>query len=263
MIEKTPALALRIVPYSRTSHIVTWLAPDTGLVGTMIKGACRRNSPFVGRYDLYYRCELLYYAREHGGLHIARECAPLAPRPALREDWRAAVCASYAADMLLRCSTEGGNHEALFQLGDRTFDLLAGGAHALTALYGFETALLQALGLAPRLDHCRQCGRPLDPGEGARLDAALGGLYCRSCPPPPGAAPVQATPDVLTLLRRWQQPVDAPLLRRTVCSSNQLLALHNILGSFLSFHAELAPGSRDVAVATLMRPASGRRPRGE
>ena len=80
MIAKTEAIVLRIFLFSRTSHIVAWLAEDGTRLTTSIKGAVRPKSAFLGQYDLFYTCELLYYEREHAGVHVARECSPLAPR---------------------------------------------------------------------------------------------------------------------------------------------------------------------------------------
>ena len=38
-IIKTEGIVLAIRPWSRTSHIVTWLTPDHGCVTTLVKGA--------------------------------------------------------------------------------------------------------------------------------------------------------------------------------------------------------------------------------
>ena len=101
MILKTTALALRFYPFSNTSRIVAWLTPDQGRIATMVKGSQRPRSLFLGQYDLFYTCELLYHRRERGGLHIARECSPLKWREGLRRDWRAAAAASSWAWMAL------------------------------------------------------------------------------------------------------------------------------------------------------------------
>ena len=71
---KTEAICLRISPWSTTSHIVTWLTP-VGVVATSVKGAVRPKSAFLGQYDLFYTCELIYYARTKGELHAIREAS--------------------------------------------------------------------------------------------------------------------------------------------------------------------------------------------
>ena len=61
-IIKTHGIVLSIHPWSQTSHVVTWLTPDHGPVTTLVKGAVRPKSAFLGQYDLNYTCEIVYYA---------------------------------------------------------------------------------------------------------------------------------------------------------------------------------------------------------
>ena len=99
-IIKTQGIVLAIHPWSQTSHVVTWLTPDHGPVTTLVKGAVRSKSAFLGQYDLFYRCDLLYYARASGDLHPLREVTPCNLREHLRGDWRATALAGYAADLV-------------------------------------------------------------------------------------------------------------------------------------------------------------------
>ena len=79
-ILKTDALALRVSPFSRTSHVVRWLTASHGTIATLVKGACRPKSRFLGQYDTACTSELLFYERAGNGLHIAKECCLLEPR---------------------------------------------------------------------------------------------------------------------------------------------------------------------------------------
>ena len=83
----TDAICLRITPWSRTSHIVTWLTPS-GKVTTVVKGAVRPKSAFLGQYDLNYTCEIVHYLRGTGDLRPLREATPLKRRDTLRDDYR-------------------------------------------------------------------------------------------------------------------------------------------------------------------------------
>ena len=89
MILKDQAIALRIHPFGNTSRIVVWLSQSYGKLATLVKGSQREKSGFLGQYDLFYTCELLFYAREQRNLHILKECTPLVLRPSFRSDWRA------------------------------------------------------------------------------------------------------------------------------------------------------------------------------
>jgi phosphoesterase RecJ-like protein len=57
---KTLGIVLSIRPWSQTSHVVTWLTLN-GVITTLVKGALRPKSAFIGQYDLFYTCELVYY----------------------------------------------------------------------------------------------------------------------------------------------------------------------------------------------------------
>lgn len=159
-VRKTEALVLRVSPYANTSHVVTWFTADRGTVTTIVKGAMRPRSGFLGQYDLFYTCELLYYARERGGVHIAKACSPIASRPALRERWRAYAAASYAAHLLLRVAQPENAEHRLYVLANSFLDRLqlASEPPAETCLW-FETRFLAASGFGPKLDRCAACGK--------------------------------------------------------------------------------------------------------
>jgi len=73
MILKSPAIVLRFNPFANTSRVVVWLTRDHGKLATLVKGAQRPKSPFLGQFDLFYTCELLFYARaDRQRAHIAR-----------------------------------------------------------------------------------------------------------------------------------------------------------------------------------------------
>ena len=48
---KTDAICLGIHPWSKTSHVTSWLTPS-GRVATVVKGAVPPKSAFLGQYDL-------------------------------------------------------------------------------------------------------------------------------------------------------------------------------------------------------------------
>ena len=117
-IIKTDGIVLAIHPWSRTSHIVTWLTPDHGCVTTLVKGAVRPKSAFLGQYDLFYTCDLLYYARARGDLHALRETTPRNLRDGLRGRWRETALAGYAAGLVNDLAPANGESSAWFSFLD-------------------------------------------------------------------------------------------------------------------------------------------------
>ena len=148
---KTEAICLDIRAWSQTSHVVSWLTPS-GKVTTVVKGAVRPKSFFLGQYDLNYTCEILYYARARGEVHALREAAPLARRDALRGDYRALALAGYFRRLAAELAPGGPDAADWYDLLGGALDALAGGAaKPLAELLAYETAALELLGLKPAL----------------------------------------------------------------------------------------------------------------
>lgn len=253
MIRKTLALPLRIAPYSNTSHVVTWLTEEGDRLSTVVKGACRPRSAFLGQYDLFSTSELLYYPRDREGLSIARECALVEPRTRMREDWRAFAAASYVNHLLLHSTMSGDPHPALYRLATTIFDHLNSHGARPQALFWFELQWLGILGFAPELRQCTRCRKPAaTPASGMRW--GRDGLVCPSCTnqgTSPGSPPLRTTtlpPDALAILRRWQHQPDIHVLVTTQCSPRQVLVFERILGTFVRYHVETNPDARRIAI---------------
>ncbi len=247
-LEKDVALALRIAPWSNTSRMVLWLGRRNGRIATMVKGSQRPKSFFLGQYDLFYTCDLVFYRRERGGMHLLRECAPLDLREGLRGNWRASAIASYAADVVARALQDEAPAPGVFDLLAAAWDELA--AHGLSAgiLSWFELHLMAELGLEPSLARCVGCGQDVTRARGAGFSCARGGVLCRRCGASRDGAPEPAAPDTLALLRSWRQAPRPGAARRIVASARQQREAERLVGRFLRHHLDLRLPSRDAAL---------------
>ena len=142
---KTEAICLDIRPWSRTSHVVSWLTP-TGKVSTVVKGAVRAKSQFLGQYDLNYTCDIVYYARAKGELHALRECVPVEMREKLRVDYRKLVLAGYFRRLVAELAPMGEDCRAWYEGLGRSFSCLV---PCVSCLVRFELEVLRLSGLAP------------------------------------------------------------------------------------------------------------------
>lgn len=251
IFETTEAIAMRITPFSNTSHVVTWLTPGRGRLGTVFKGAMRPRSSFLGQYDLFYTCELVFYARDNNGLHIARDCYPLNTRESFRKDWRSAVTASYACDLVSRVSPAGGHIPELYRLVNRLLDFMVENGASLQLLFWFELRLLRILGVAPRLSDCAACNGPVASSRPAPFSAPRGGILCAACAGN-GGGTTALMPDELAILRNWLAKDSPRPAFNTRISREQMVAFRRVLGIFLACHLDLEPASRESAVNTLM-----------
>ncbi|MDA1044564.1 MAG: DNA repair protein RecO [Verrucomicrobia bacterium] len=252
MFHKTSALALRIWPHSNTSLIVAWLTPDRGRVATLMKGALRPKSIFLGQCDLFYSCELIFYTRSHTDLFIAKEITPLNCRNFFRTDWRANCAASYWSHLILQTAVHQSPHDAAFRLSNTVLNQLEQSLRpALVLLWG-ELKLLDLLGFAPQLKVCCLCQRPLvDTPQGVAFAVEHGGAVCASCTARCASTPWRVRPDILAILKRLQETHEPGVTRSLVVSPNQYLELLRLLGLFLAFHLDTDPESRHLAFTLL------------
>ncbi len=154
---KTTAICLRIAPWSRTSHVVSWLTPD-GKIVTVVKGAVRPKSAFLGQYDLNYTCEILYYARAKGEMHALRECSPIRLREELRRDYRKLALGDYFRTVCEELAPTGEDCNAWYDTLESALNRLseieknASFTDLLKELVDFEMKSLALSGLDPRIE---------------------------------------------------------------------------------------------------------------
>ena len=186
-ILRTDAIALRISPFSNTSHIVTWLTQHGARIATSIRGACRNKSRFLGQYDYFYNCELLFYAHASAsGIHTAREVCPIEMRPYLRTNWRAAMCASWFASLAMR-AVRDGDSPPVYRLLENTLGLLDSPSRPTPAIFTrYELKLLDILGTAPNMS-APPCGCRLT--DNVRFCIPEGRIVCPRHEPALFAAP--------------------------------------------------------------------------
>ena len=238
-IIKTEGIVLAIRPWSRTSHIVTWLTPDHGCVTTLVKGAVRPKSAFLGQYDLFYTCDLLYYARATADLHALRETTPRVLRESLRGRWRETALAGYAADLVRDLAPANGESATWFDFLDSLLARLEsrGGtrscASALQELVRLEMEILKLAGWSPDFSG-------MDP-HADWTPFAIDHGRCGD-----GTRTVRLSPRTVAVLTRPDAPNHAP---ETVEDAVRFL------GVFLSYHLDTPPDVRRSLVALISNPA--------
>lgn len=181
MLLKDVGIGLRFYAVGNTSSVGVWLTRAHGKLATRMKGHQRATSRLLGQADVFYTCELLFYARETRNVHIMKEVTPLAWRQRLREDWRACALASYLAWLADRSMPFGPAGEGFFALLEEGLDQVANRSAGPATLLRFEARWLALLGAMPEMGRCSRCGRALAAGEDGVPGADGHGLYCRDC----------------------------------------------------------------------------------
>jgi DNA repair protein RecO len=244
MIVKDEAIALRMYSYRNTSRIIVWLTRTHGKLATLAKGSQRDRSLFLGQVDLFYTCEILFYARETRHLHILKDCAPLATRPAFRTDWRACAVASYAAGLFDRAMPFGPAPVSFYELLTDTLEGLANRTPGPAFLPRVELLLLRELSLVPGWDACTRCHADLRGDASAWLDVAHGALLCEACATTGRGRTV--SPVARRAIRQMLAGQLPPSLPERVFREVRAL-----MGGLLEHHADLSSTQREVVFRIL------------
>lgn len=243
MIIRATAVPLACHPYSNSSRVVQWLTRRHGRVSTLLKGALRPKSPFLGEYELFGTSELLYYTRRTGTLHLGKECALLRPRTAFRTDWRAMQAASYITALISAGTPDEAPQPGLFEFFEELLDLAEEHGGGIPFLSWAELRFCDHSGHRPRLGGCAVCGT-----EAAdRFSAQAGGTVCIRCARKENLPTLECPPDVLAILRSWQRARQPETAKKTRLTDRQENRISAILGAFMTHHFNLSPDHRRAA----------------
>ncbi len=152
MDERATGIVLRTHPLTETSLIVHWLTDQQGRVATVAKGARRPKSPFRGKLDLFYLCDLSFARSRRSELHTLREVVLRETHAPLRRDLGWLRQAAYAAALIEQTTESGTPLSAYFTLLRDLLRVLPSHPPQSLTLFGFEIKLLTELGLSPDLD---------------------------------------------------------------------------------------------------------------
>ena len=205
---QTEAIVLHAFDYRETSRIVRLATREAGVVSVMARGARRPKSRFGLGLDLFTGgvAQLALHATRD--LHTLTAFEATRARPGLAESLDRFGAAAAIGELCLRFAPEdtgGAIHAALghgLDALERAAPEAVGG-EAIAAAW----RLVGALGLAPTLDTCAACHRPLGPEEEVRFAHRAGGALCRPCAAlAPGARTLPAA--ARRTLLAWAQDAD-------------------------------------------------------
>ena len=233
--QKTAALVLDIRPWSRTSHIVTWLTPERGPIATIVKGAVRPKSAFLGQYDLFYTCELVYYVRAKGELHAIREVAPVNAREYLRGRFRATALASYASYLVKEHCPHSSEADEWYGFLGGFLDGLEGDFDFGRKMVSLEMAFLEMAGLSPDF-------------TGADFSAEVVSFSIGLGRAGTGAKTLQLPSGAARLVAAGAECAD------TESSAADITAAIRFLGLFMRYHIDMPPDIRRNTLQLCMAP---------
>jgi len=144
---KTRGTLIRRSQLTETSLIVHWCTHENGIVKAVAKGARRPKSPFAGKLDLFYLCELEIHPARSGDLHILKDLTIERPRLGLRRNYLQTLAASYFVKLIDLVAEDGTPLPELANLLDRGLNYLEDHDADQRAIVHFERQLSESLGV--------------------------------------------------------------------------------------------------------------------
>ncbi len=210
-MERTPAVVIRLVPWSETSYVVTLFTRRWGKVEAVAKGARRHKNPYDTAMELLACCEVVLIRKPSEALDVLTEAKlSFRFRPPGRH-LENLYAAYYLAEMLQVLTQPDDPHQKLFDLAQQVLQLWRCEPINPWMVFRWETAALKLLGHCPSLGRCVECGRSLVPRGTGTFAPVHGGVLCVRCRR--GRRPLVAlsAPSWKAWLVMAQEPLEAVL----------------------------------------------------
>ncbi len=124
-----------------------WSTADRGRLRTVAKGARQPKSPFAGKLDLFFHCEILIHENHKSDLHTLKELSLENPRLQIRANYAQTLAAAYFSQLFCAVAEVDIPSAELYDLLERALNFLAEKDLTLPAVLHFEKQLAMILGL--------------------------------------------------------------------------------------------------------------------
>ncbi len=96
----TEGLLTHKFPFQNSDLIITWITKDHGRIKTIAKGALRPGSPYQGRLDLYYRCEIQFISKVKSEIDTLKEIELKTAYLGIRRDYKILQVLHYFSEII-------------------------------------------------------------------------------------------------------------------------------------------------------------------
>lgn len=138
-MESTQAILIRRIRFGDNSLILSWLTADFGKLKTIAKGALTPKSPFFGKLDLFFLCELGFSRAKSGEIHGTREVRMISAFSGIRTGYTRTLAAGYFAELADLASEPEHANPVVFDLVQRALKFLDANEPTARAVHFFET----------------------------------------------------------------------------------------------------------------------------
>ncbi len=170
--------------FQGTGRMVNFYTRERGLVVAAARGVGKPGSSLAPAVELF-TLSTLFFAEGRGADRLT-QARVIEPFYALRRDMTRYGYAACACELILRTTEQDQVVPGLFQMLVRYLHAMEESGEPRLLSWAFELAYLEMSGLAPVLDRCVACDRPV---TGGVYLAAQGGVLCPDCVPGQGQGP--------------------------------------------------------------------------
>lgn len=178
------ALLLRRVEYGESDLVLTLLTQKLGKVSALARGARKSSKRFGGALEPMHTLAVELDERAGAELFTLLEAKLRVARAGILSSLPAMEAAGKALNWVRRAAPPRTPEQAPYAVLTTLLDRLSAAPAAeacSVALAEAGLSLLSAFGWGIDFERCVRCGRQAQPTQSASVDAARGGLICRSC----------------------------------------------------------------------------------
>ncbi len=177
--QSAEGIILRKYYLRETSYVLVVFTKEFGKIRGVMKGVRDPYPQFGGNFEIFTRCQLLFYRKKKKLMDLITQCEALDFFLPVRKDIERLTYANYFIELVNIVTRDYDVNKGLYHVLLESLRMLSSGASAKRVSRIFELKLLETLGLAPRLDECVRCGAAVE-GKGC-FSVKSGGMLCAGC----------------------------------------------------------------------------------
>jgi len=230
-VQNTEGIILRKYYLRETSFILVVFTKEFGKIKGVIKGVRGVGTHSSGDYEIFNRCDFLFYKKKRKSMDLITRCEALECFMPIRKDIERLTFANYFIELIDIVVVDTLKDSVLYDVLVESIQMLATAGSAKRTARIFELKLLNRIGLSPQLDECVVCGRSAE--MKMKFDISLGGVVCFGCKGT-GAYLTNVSMGSLNFMRKVQRS-DMSLLSRIKVSKDVGMESERILVAFLKY----------------------------
>lgn len=156
------------------------LSREQGVLSFLVKGGKRKESSFKGALDPLTESEVVFNEAQKSELMFLKEASIVDWHMPIRNDLVAMAKASAMAEILLKFAPQGMPLEQEFDILKSALNRLDQDENSELAFARFLFELSDSFGFAMDMEHCGECGVPLD-GPPVDFKEDTGDMLCKNC----------------------------------------------------------------------------------